>query len=339
MRRSLAALAALAIASGIAFAAVDARAQGTPDTAHAKEAYDRGVAAHEKGDFLRAAREFAAADSLAPSSVALQAALDAAVDADDAVIGGELLERSKRLAAPINPKLARSIDAARKKLGGRAGRVHVTCPVGATCTATLDGKPFETKSPAWVVIGPHTVVVQVDGETQSKGVDVKGDELVDFAPVRKAAVAPAPPASPPPTPLPAGTTAAPPAPPTPPPADTTSASSGLPPLVFYVTLGATVVAAATAGYFMLTTKSKHDDFVRDGCEAAPGATCDGLKKDGDFAQTAANVTIVVTAALTVATVVLGAAFTDWKATPRSALRLHGPGSGSQGSGASYLLRF
>ena len=341
MRRSLV---AVALAGGLALAAGDARAQAGPagpDTAHAKEAYDRGVAAHERGDFSRAAREFAAADSLAPSSVALQAAIDAAVDADDPVIGGELLERSKRLAAPVNPKVARSIDAARRKLGGRAGRVHVTCPAGATCTATLDGKPFDAKSLTWVVVGPHTVVVQLDGETQSKGVDVKADELVDFAPARKATVAPAPFAPVPPPALAEKTSPPPPATPAPPSGDTPgpSSSSGLPPLVFYVALGATVVAAAGAGYLMLTTKSKHDDFVRDSCEAGPAATCDALKREGASAQTAANVTIVVTAVLTVATVVIGAAFTNWRGSPRSALRLPAPGIASGPGGASYLLRF
>ncbi len=102
----------------------DAYAQAAPDVAHAKEAYARGVAAHERGDLALAAREFAAADAFAPSSVALQAALEAAVDADDPVIGGELIERSKRVASPVPPKLAQSVDAAKKQLGGRAGRVH-----------------------------------------------------------------------------------------------------------------------------------------------------------------------------------------------------------------------
>lgn len=338
-------LVALTVATALSFAATEALAQGAPDKAHAKEAYDRGVAAHERGDFPRAAREFAAADSLAPSSVALQAALEAAVDADDPAIGGELLERSKRVAAPVNPKLARSIEAARKKLGGRAGRVRVTCPAGSTCSATLDGAAFDTRSPTWAATGPHTVVVQLDGETQSKGVDVKAEELVDFAP-RKAAplqqppVAPpvAPPPSTPPESKPQASPPQPPAPP--PPLETASPSAGLPPLVFFVGVGATIIAGAGAGYFMVTTKSKHDDFVSAGCEAGPAAGCDSLKSSGSSAQTTANVVIGVTAVLAVATVVIGAAFTNWHGDPKkSALRLNGPGAGRNPSGATYLLQF
>jgi len=341
------ALAALAVATVLALAGSDAHAQGAPDTVRAKEAYARGVAAHERGDLGRAAREFAAADSLAPNAVVLQAALDAAVDADDPVIGGELLERSKRVAAPVNPKLARSIEAARKKLGGRAGRVRVTCPAGTTCSATLDGAPFDTKSATWTVTGPHSVVVQLDGETQSMAVDVKADDLVELAPARKAA---APPLHPPPPPAapPPRTPAEPNAPPAPrkpdapdapTPRDTTSPSSGLPPFVFFVGLGATVVAGAGAGYFMVTTKSKHDDFVAAGCEAGPAAGCDSLKSSGSSAQTTANIAIGVTAVLAVATVVIGAAFTNWSGdAKKAAILLRGPGAGGS-PGATYSLRF
>ena len=53
----------------------DAHAQTASEKARAKEAYDRGVAAHERGDHQRAAEEFARADAIAPSPVALQAAL------------------------------------------------------------------------------------------------------------------------------------------------------------------------------------------------------------------------------------------------------------------------
>jgi hypothetical protein len=334
------ALAAVAIASVLGLATSPARAQGTPDVPHAKEAYARGVAAHERGDFQTAAREFAAADSLAPSSVALQAGLDAALDADDPVIGGELLERSKRVTPPIAPKLKDSIEAARKKLGGRAGRVEVACPTGTTCTATLDGKSFDTKNVQWALLGPHTVVAQVDGQTRTRSVDVRPDVLVIIQLPRIAPPEPVPPAPPPPPPKvepsPPGPAPAPvlpglPAPPPHPP-DTSHASSGLSPILFFVGVGATVVAGGAATYFMLNTKSKHQEFVDGGCELGPAAGCNTLKNDGGSSQTTANVMIGVTAVLAVATVVIGAAFTDWGGTAKkSAFRGLGP--------TSYSLRF
>ncbi|HSO40253.1 MAG TPA: hypothetical protein VLT33_47335 [Labilithrix sp.] len=340
-------LAACLLTGVLTLASLPAYAQ---DTAHAKEAYDRGVAAQAKGDFPRAAREFALADTLAPSAVALQAGLDAAVDADDPLIGGELLERSKRLTAPIGKALAQSVEAAKKKLGGRAGRVHVTCPAGATCTATLDGRSFDPRTTTWAPVGAHALVVQVDGDAQTKGVDVKADEIVDFAPTRKPAArdplpvpvpASAPPLAtttppPPATPPPATT---PPAPSRPPAEPAASASAGLPPFVFFAGVGATVVAGAAMAYFMVTTRSKHDDFVGAGCESAPGAGCSALKKDGESSQTAANVGLGVTAVLAVATVVVGAAFTRWHGTKDAALLLV-PRLGERGgSGASFALRF
>ncbi len=332
LRRS--AIAGLLVASALVLASLPASAQ---DTAHAKEAYDRGVAAQAKGDFAHAAREFALADTLAPSSAALQAALDAAVDGDDAVIGGELLERSKRITPPIPKALGQSIDAAKKKIGGRAGRVRVTCPAGATCTATLDGKPFDAKTTAWATLGPHTLVVQVDGEPQTKSVDVKPDETLDFAPARKAAATPLPSPAPPPTTT--TTTTAPASPPShlPPahdqPKPSASNESGLPPFVFFVGVGVTVVAGAATTYFMLNAKSKHDDFVRGGCETAPSSGCTGLQGDGQSAQTSANVGLGVTAIFAVATVVVGAVFTRWHGPSNVALAPSGPG------GATAALSF
>ena len=328
------ALASLLLASALLLASRPASAQ---DTAHAKEAYDRGVAAQAKGDFARAAREFALADTLAPSPAALQAALDAAVDGDDPVIGGELLERSKRVTPPIPKTLGQSIDAAKKKLGGRAGRVRVTCPAGATCTATLDGRSFDAKTTAWSTLGPHTLVVQVDGEPQTKGVDVKADETLDFAPARNAAAAPLPsPSRPQPIPgttLPAPAVAVPVTPANEPAHAHRAADSGLPPIVFFVGVGVTVLAGAATTYFMVSAKSKHDDFVSGGCENAPNSGCTGLKNDGESAQTNANVGIGVTAIFAVATVVVGAVFTRW----------HGPANGalvrSRPRGAAFALSF
>ena len=154
------------------------------EKALAKEAYDRGTQAHARGDFRRAAEEFAKADALAPSPVALQAALDAAVDADDFVLGADLLERTKRLGASRPGTLAASIDAATKKLGGRAGHVKVACPSGARCTATLDGAAFDAGKGVWSRVGPHTLVVQVDGAPDTRTVEVRAGEDMEVVAAR-----------------------------------------------------------------------------------------------------------------------------------------------------------
>jgi hypothetical protein len=173
--------------SGVAFA----QAPSADARARAKEAYDRGVDAHNKGDMQRAAHEFAKADALAPSAVALQAALDAAIEADDPALGGELLERSTR--EKPSGQLAASVGQAKTKFAGRAGRVRVSCPSGSTCLETIDGAPMETTKPAWSRTGQHTVVVQVDGDPQTKLVRVEADQIVEVVGAKADGTAPAPP--------------------------------------------------------------------------------------------------------------------------------------------------
>src|SRR5687767_10529928 len=116
-------LSSLLLTSAVLLATTGAFAQApsADARARAKEAYDRGVEAHNKGDMHKAAQEFARADALAPSGVALQAALDAAIEADDPALGGELLERSTR--EKPSGQLAASVSQAKTKFAGRAGRV------------------------------------------------------------------------------------------------------------------------------------------------------------------------------------------------------------------------
>lgn len=286
--------AAVLLGASILFATASSFAQ---DKAAAKDAYNRGLEAHKRGDHQKAAEEFARADALAPSAVALQAAIDAAIDADDPVLGSELIERSHR--EPPTPALAASLEAARSKFKGRAGRVKVTCP--SACTATIDGAPLDPKNPKWVKAGPHVVVVQLDGDTQTKNVEVAPDRIAEVV-----ATAKAPPASEPAPFVPAEPVKH-------PVVETPSSSSGgLPPVVFFVGLAATGILGGAATYFAIDTKGKHDDFVKAGCERANENPCAALKNDGESAQTTTNVLIAATAVTGVATAVVGIAFTNWK---------------------------
>jgi len=273
------------------------------DTERAKEAYDRAVVAHKRGDYQRAAQELADADALAPNDVALAAALDAAIDADDPALGAELLDRARR-AEPAGGHLAGSIAAARRKLDGRAGRIAVSCPGASTCRATLDGKPMPTKKPTWTRIGTHTVVVTLDGESQTKVVEIRpnqGESLIvtrtsgSAATFASAPLADTPPAPPPRT------------------FDATrgDAARPLPPWVFWVGVAATGAAAVGSTALMLSADAAHGEFEDAGCARAPESGCVALREDGEAAQSRANVMIGVTAAFALATVVIGAAFTDW----------------------------
>ena len=305
MKRSIAFSFALLLAASAAWAQPTAA-----DKARAKEAYDRGVEAHKRGDMHKAAEEFARADALAPSAVALQAALDAAVEADDPALGAELLERANR--EPASGALAGSVQTARSKLGGRAGRVRVLCPSSSKCLAKLDEKFIDVDKAVWAKTGQHTIVIQVDGEAQTKLVDLKSEQMLDVVPSSKTA-----PVTPPPAPT-SSTTAPPKPPPSEPPPPPRSeppskhvASHGLPRVVFYAGIGATLLLGGATGYLALDTKKKHDEFTDAGCDRANFFDCDDLQRDGKQAQDLTNIALAATAVAGVATAVIGIAFTDW----------------------------
>lgn len=290
-----------ALLAGSLVVTSSAHAQSTSDRARAKEAYDRGSVAHKKGDFRKAAQEFARADAWAPSPVALQAAIDAAVEADDPALGSELLERSRR--GPTTGGLGASVEAAKKKFAGRAGRVAVGCPASSKCTASLDGSPIEPKKPTWTRTGQHTVVVVVDGASQTREVQVQADATTDV-PVTKGGEAPAAGASTPPA-TSGGQESF------PEPIREDYMRDGFPPIVFWGGLGATVLLGGISTFFALDAKGKHSDFVEQGCDKAPEPGCDQTKSSGESAQTAANVGIAFTLIAGAATAVVGIWFTNW----------------------------
>ena len=91
------------------------------ESTRAREAYDRGIAAFQRGEFAAAAREFATADAIVPSSVALHAALDAAIRADDPVLGVALLDRVS-VCSTANVTMAVSAAHARPTIASRPAR-------------------------------------------------------------------------------------------------------------------------------------------------------------------------------------------------------------------------
>jgi hypothetical protein len=282
-------LAAMTIADG---AAAESRVD-------AKAAYDAGVKAHKHGDYQRAAEEFARADAIAPSAVALQAALNAAIRADDPALGSELLERSKR--EPPPPALASAVTAAHLKFKGRAGRIRVVCPSGSTCSSKLDDKPIEADKIVWGRVGSHTLTVQVDRTNQTKTVDVVADQVVEVSPTAKGTqVATV-----------EGDVGAASAPVDADHGPARSNTDGLPPIYFYGAAGVTAVFAIVTTAFMFKTSGAHSDFEKAGCVKANNDGCQGLKDDGESSQTLANLGLAATLIGGVATAIIGVALTNW----------------------------
>jgi hypothetical protein len=266
-----------------------ARADGKIDAERAREAYERGTAAYLRGDFSSAAREYSAADALVPNSTALQAALDAAIRADDAVLAADLLERTNR--APIGGELAQFAQKARVRFAGRTGRVRLSC--GApVCLATIDGVAVRASAPMYANVGPHTIAFQASGKVEQRIVDVKADEVVEIA-VNAPTVGPAPPA--------ALASAPPPRAEAPPKRE---GRSGLSPGWILAGTGVTALLGGITIASGVDTQNRHTDFQRTGCPSTYSPDCAHIASDGSSAQSRTNVLLGVTAAFAVATIAL-----------------------------------
>ncbi len=316
-----------------------ARGQSEDARARAKEAYDRGVDAHDRGDHRLAAREFARADAIAPSAVALQAALDAAIDADDPALGSELLERSSR--GPVSGALAGTVARARKKFAGRAGRIAILCPSAARCQASIDGgaSALDVKSPTWVTAGRHVVTLSVNEERTTKSVEVVAEQTVEVgAPPRKESSTAKTEEAPPPVvpkPEPAPSPA-----PSPPPEAPPQKAKGLSPVVFWTGAGLTGAAAIGTVIAAEATRREHENFLATGCDRANFDGCERRQSEGESAQLLTNLGIAATAAFGAATVVIGVAFTNWsadKGPPPQASWIVTPIA--SGAAAGYATRF
>jgi hypothetical protein len=326
------------------------------DREDARRAYDQGTVAHKRGDYAEAATQFARADELAPSSIALRAALDEAVRARNCVLGAELLERSKR--GPSDTALSRSVGAAESAFRGCAGRVVVHCPEGRACQATLDGKALAPGKASWSRVGQRTLLLQLEDRTlPPRQVEIKPDETLDIpVPVPEEPASPAPvpaprsegtaairneaaPTSPPETPpapsprssVPTSRTEAP-VPGSARPADPSASekpppASGLSPVWFWIGVGGSALLGGATALSGVDTMDKHNQFVGNTCAQVANPPCSGLSTEGSSAQLRTNILIASTAVVAVVTIVVGAAFTRWS-TPevQTAFR--------QGSGAA-----
>ncbi|HEY8039833.1 MAG TPA: hypothetical protein VIF15_08580 [Polyangiaceae bacterium] len=278
-------LAVAVFACGCLASSAAAWADATTAEVQAHQAYARGTAAFRRGDYATAAREYSAADALAPSPVALQAAIDAAVQADDPVLGTELVERARGSAR--TDALVTSMMTAQHKFAHRTGRIRLVC-AAPPCLAAIDGVATDVAEPAIVRVGAHSVTLEAAGAVTRRSVTVAPDEtIVVESPAAGTATgsAPAPAPAPTATPTPTGT-------PTPAPAH------GLSPTWLFVGIGATAVAGGLTIASGVDTADRHSHFQ----SVCPGAVhCGDLASQGQSAQTRTNVLLGVTAALGVAT--------------------------------------
>lgn len=318
---ALVALACLAWSAG-------ARADGPSTDAQAHSAYERGTAAFKRGDYPTAAREYAAADSLAPNPVALQAAIDAAVLADDPVLGAALLERASESARTDG--LRASMTTAERKFAHRTGRLLLACPA-PPCLGAIDGAATPPGVAIVVRVGSHTVTLEASGTVTTRVVTIGADETITVSsPTGLVSAAPPPPATPAP-PAPAPPVVPPPVLPPPAPAPPARrVDHGLSPVWFWVSAGATVLAGGVTIGSGIDTEQRHATYVSD-CQKSP-TKCSQLSTEGQSAQTRTNVLIGVTAALgaaTLATVLL----VRWHGASGTATATAGPGA------VSFDVRF
>jgi hypothetical protein len=298
-----------------------ARADGTSTDAQAHAAYERGTAAFRRGDFVTAAREYAAADALVPNPVALQAAIDAAIRADDPVVGATLLDHAR--ASARTDGLVASMTTAERKFAHRTGRLVLACPA-PPCLVAIDGAAAPPGVAIVVRVGSHTVTLEASGTVTTRVITVGADETLTVS-SPAGLVSPAAPPAPvqPPAPPPAPPAVSPavepprPAPVRPAPAH----RGGLSPAWFWALTSATAVAGGVTIGSGVDTAERHATFART-CPGQP--SCPRLGSEGQSAQTRTNVLVGVTAALGAATLVT-ALLVRWHGSGSAAVAA-GPGT-------------
>lgn len=310
----------------VMFATTSARADER--RAQAEAAYGQGVKLHEHADYLRAARAFARADELLPSSVALRAALDESLQASDPVLAMGLVDRAAR--APNDGPLSERAAAVRARFAGAVGRISISCPTGMRCLATIDGESTRLAAPQWVRVGQHTVTTQLgDDEAQQRLVAVAAGETLDVPvkPRTQPASAPSLLASPSPSPSIGAVAAA---------EEDRHRARGLSPVFVYVGAGLTVAAGVATLVSGLDTRKIHDDFVAAGCAAAAASGCNALGTRGTNARTRTNVLAAGTAVVGAATVAVGLFAVKWsdRAAVQSAVVLE-PGGARAALGGQF----
>lgn len=287
----------IVLASGVASAQVDRD--------KARAAYEEGTRAYKRGEFSAAAMKYAEADTMAPSPVALQAALDAAVKADDAILGAELLERART--RDLSGALATSVRSANAQLGHRAAKLTASCP--SACTVMLDGAAFEIDHARWVKAGAHAIVFNVDGRTDN--------QTIDLAPDAEKTISPAPPPQAPLVQTQPPITVVEPQTQTQPQlfnepyVPIQKRHRGVSPALFWVSLAVTGAFTATSVSTLVVTQVTHDQFVSKSCASVTSADCRSLANTGNATQAVGDTFLGLSIAAAAWTLLAGAVIVRW----------------------------
>ncbi len=302
------ALLAGALASLLAATAVraDDRAIG-----EARAAYDRGVELHRKGDHRGAATAFARADELFPSDPALEAALDASVDADDPVLGMTLVARADTRF--MDGRAFRARDRAHERFSSRVARVTIAC-AEAPCATSIDGRAVDPRAALFVTGGSHVIVARSGAREVRRPLDVGAASLggVLAIDVRFPAITP-------------------PAPPAPP-----REGPGPWRIAALATGGVAVLTAGGVVVSGLDASVKHDRFLEAGCATGPGGVappsdCGDRAGAGRSAQVRTNVLLGAAIGLALAAVGI-----ELVLVPTRAVRVTGAAT-PQGAGVALAV--
>lgn len=297
--------------------ATTAGSMGSMQSASSNElaavAYDRGAAAFDAKDYVRAAEEFSRADMLAPNPLALQLALDSAMRSGRAAMVMELATRAEaRLASGANlgdraNALNGLVARAHAEYEARTGTLTVLCPPPRVCTARLDDRAFAVNTRGWAAVGRHVLRVKIDGREEHRDVVIPSREQIEVRPEVPPSGPVARTEKPPSGSLDGGKANA--ADPklqggNPPPP-----KQGLSPAWFWVGATTTAVLGGLAIASGVDTYAKHNEFE---LNRTPDRASDGRE-----AQTRTNVLLGLTAIGAVATATLAVFFVEWphKRTP------------------------
>lgn len=329
----------LLISVGAPASAQDGSAEPTPAQVRAAaEAFDKGREAYKAEEYVEAAEQFEKADGNAPSSAALELAIRARDKAGE-------LDRAATLLAlalkrhPDDDNLLKLVPDIQKRAAEKLFELSASCD--QPCDLTVGGKIMHgaPSTQRTLFVQPGAVTVRAgwsDNRSDSKQIQAEaaGKGEVSFvAPATAAgqdmakepteAVAPDPSTAPDPTKD----------------QGPEKKSSGLPPALFFVGAGLTVVAGGITVWSGIdTVNNPGADAVKQAC-AGKGEEC-GPYQEGLSKQRRTNVLIGVTAGLGVATVLVGALFTDWSggkssAPPQEAGKLFRPRVAGVGPWASH----
>lgn len=305
-------LAAAALLLSLRSAHAQPAGPSAEDIKAAAAEFDQGKQSYKRRAWIEASEHFEAADSRAPSAVAIELAIrsrDKAGQLDRAATLAELARKRH----PGDAALGKLTESVLKRAKSELFALTVKC--APACDLVLGTKLVHGGAAAERVVYLAPGGVQVNASWPGDRTRMAPVQALKGGQSEVAFEAP-PEEAPAPSPAPATPRAKTPVTPAPSPAPSPAKDSGksegggLPPVVFFVGAGLTVVAGGVTVWSGIDTQNNPGkEKVRQEC-AGQGTSCPAYQ-DGLDRQNRTNLLIGVTAGLGVVTGVVGAFFTDW----------------------------